>query len=50
MFSLFLYGPRDIGADNFYDLYTYISIITVFLKTTPIYFSTMKFINKIRSK
>jgi len=44
------YGPGEIGADNFYDLYTYVFIITVFSITTMIYCLTMKLIKKIRSK
>ncbi len=44
-----LYGPGEIGADNFYDLYFYISILTVFPITTVIYILTMKLIKKIRS-
>lgn len=45
-----LYGSGEIGADNFYDLYFYVSVMTVFPITTLIYFFTMKLINKIRSK
>ncbi|PSS51197.1 hypothetical protein C6560_06770 [Enterobacter sp. FS01] len=44
-----LYGPGEIGADNFYDLYFYISIITVFPITTVLYILTMKLIKRIRS-
>ena len=43
-----LYGQGEIGADNFYDLYFYISILTVFPITTAIYILTMKLIKKIR--
>lgn len=43
-----LYGPGEIGADNFYDLYFYISILTVFPITTVIYILTMKLIKIIR--
>jgi len=45
-----IYGPGEIGADNFYDLYFYISVITVFSITTVIYILTMKLIKKIRKK
>lgn len=45
----FLYGNGEIGADNFYDLYFYISLISVFSLTTIIYILTMKLIRKIRS-
>jgi len=45
-----LYGPGEIGADNFYDLYTYVSIITTFSVTTLIYYLTMKLIKNIRSR
>ena len=44
----FLYGPGEIGADNYYDLYFYISLLTVFPITTVIYILTMKLINKLR--
>lgn len=44
------YGPGEIGADNFYDLYFYISVIVVFSITTVIYLITMKLIKKIRNK
>lgn len=45
----FFYGDGEIGADNFYDLYFYISIISVFSITLIIYILTMKLIRKIRS-
>jgi hypothetical protein len=45
-----IYGAGEIGADNFYDLYFYISVITVFSVTTLIYILTMKLITKIRNK
>lgn len=45
-----IYGPGEIGADNFYDLYFYISVITIFSLTTVIYILTMKLVRKIRSK
>ena len=45
----FLYGDGEIGADNFYDLYFYISVITVFSITNVIYILTMKLLRKIRS-
>jgi hypothetical protein len=41
-----LYGDGDIGADNFYDLYFSLSVITVFSITTVIYMLTMKLIRK----
>lgn len=44
-----LYGPGEIGADNFYDLYFYISVITVFSITTVIYVLAMMLLKKIRS-
>lgn len=47
-FGHLLYGPGEIGADNFYDLYFYISILTVFPITTVIYILTMKLLKKIR--
>lgn len=45
----FFYGEGEIGADNFYELYFYISVITVFSITTAIYILTMKLLRKIRS-
>jgi len=45
-----IYGSGEIGADNLYDLYFYLSVITVFSITTVIYILTMKLINKIRKK
>ncbi|MCX8967291.1 hypothetical protein EHW66_20645 [Erwinia psidii] len=45
-----IYGPGEIGADNFYDLYFYISIITVFSLTTVIYIPIMALFRKIRKK
>lgn len=45
----FIYGDGEVGADNFYDLYFYISVICVFSITTVIYISTMKLLQKIRS-
>lgn len=45
-----IYGPDEIGADNFYDLYLYIHIITILPVTIVIYAITMKLIKKIRSK
>ena len=45
----FFYGEGEIGADNFYDLYFYISVISVFSITTAIYILTMKLLRKIRS-
>ena len=46
----FIYGSGEIGADNFYDLYFYISIITVFSITTIIYILSISLINKTRKK
>lgn len=43
-----IYGSREIGADNYYDLYFYVSVITVFSITTLIYLFTMKLINKLK--
>lgn len=45
-----LYGSGEAGADNFYDIYFYISLITVFPITTLIYYLTMKLIKKLKSK
>jgi len=45
-----LYGSGEIGSDNFYDLYFYISVITIFSITTMIYLLTMILIKKARSK
>ncbi|GAA3614172.1 hypothetical protein [Gibbsiella quercinecans] len=45
-----IYGAGEIGADNFYDLYFYISVITVFPTTTVIYILSMKLVKKIRKK
>ncbi|NIF33335.1 hypothetical protein F3J29_14485 [Enterobacter sp. Cy-643] len=45
-----LYGPGEIGADNFYDLYFYISIITDLSVTILIYFITVKLFRAIRSE
>lgn len=45
-----IYGQGEIGADNYYDLYFYVSVITVFSMTTLIYLVTMKLIKKIRRK
>lgn len=42
-----IYGPGEIGADNYYDLYTYFSIIVVFSITTAIYILTMILIRRI---
>lgn len=44
----FIYGDGEIGADNFYDLYFYISFLSVFSVTTVNYILTMKLIQKIR--
>ncbi|WP_347113226.1 hypothetical protein AAHB66_13070 [Leclercia sp. S52] len=46
----FIYGPDEIGADNFYDLYLYIHIITILPGAIFIYAMTMKLIKKLRSK
>ncbi|WP_297197534.1 hypothetical protein [uncultured Pluralibacter sp.] len=43
-----IYGPGEIGADNFYDLYFYISVITIFTVTTFIYILLTNAISKIR--
>lgn len=45
-----IYGPGDIGADNFYDLYFYISVIAIFSITSIIYISIMTLVRKKRSK
>lgn len=44
----FIYGKGEVGADNFYDLYFYISVISVFSITTVSYILTMKLLKKIR--
>ena len=44
------YGNGEIGADRFYDLYFYISVISVFSITTIIYIIAMKLSLKIRVK
>lgn len=43
-----VYGPGEIGADNFFDLYTYISVITLILVSTPVYVFIMIIIKKVR--
>ncbi|MFI8418599.1 hypothetical protein ACQKDS_19540 [Serratia sp. NPDC078593] len=43
-----IYGAGEIGADNFYYLYFYFSVITVFSITTVIYILAMTLIRKIR--
>ena len=45
-----IYGPDEIGADNFYDLYFYIHIITILPVAIFIYVMTMKLIKELRSK
>ncbi len=45
-----IYGSGEIGADNYYELYFYVSVTTVFSITTLIYLVAMKLINKIREK
>lgn len=45
-----IYGPDEIGADNFYDLYFYIHIITILPIVIFIYVITMKLLKKLRSK
>ncbi|GDM17392.1 hypothetical protein BvCmsNSNP012_04066 [Escherichia coli] len=45
-----IYGPGDIGADNFYDLYFYISVITIFSITSIIYILIMTLLRKKRNK
>lgn len=44
----FFYGAGEIGADNFYELYFYIDVVTVFSVTTLIYILAMKIIKLIR--
>lgn len=44
------YGDGEIGAENFYDFYLYISVITVFSITTVIYILTMKLFKKIKQR
>lgn len=48
--GLFLYGPGETGADNIYDLYFYISVITIFSVTTVIYVFAMWLLKKIRGR
>ncbi|HAT1620893.1 TPA: hypothetical protein I8Y04_002595 [Raoultella planticola] len=45
-----VYGPGEVGADNFYDLYFYISVIVVFSITTVLYLLIMMILRKIRSQ
>lgn len=45
-----IYGAGKIGADNMYDLYFYISVITVFSITTLVYIFAMKLFKKLRRK
>jgi len=45
-----IYGPGDMGADNFWDLLFYIDFLTTMSITTIVYFVTMKLTNKIRNK
>jgi len=45
-----LYGEGEIGADNFYELHSYVSIIIIFSTTALTYYLTMKLIKKIRRK
>ncbi|PKH26767.1 hypothetical protein CIG19_02945 [Enterobacterales bacterium CwR94] len=42
--ATFFYGNGEIGADNFYTLYFYVSVATVFTLTAIIYVSTMTLI------
>lgn len=44
----FFYGEGEIGADNFYDVYFSVSVVTVFSVTTVIYIMIMTLIRKIR--
>ncbi|MBM7343706.1 hypothetical protein [Pantoea coffeiphila] len=44
-----IYGSGEIGADNYYDLYFYVSVITVFSITTLVYFISVKLIKTIRN-
>ena len=44
-----IYGPGEIGADNYYDLYFYVSVITVFSITTLVYFISVKLIKTIKN-
>lgn len=45
-----IYGAGEIGADNFYDLYFYISVIAVFSVTTAVYVLLIRFLEKASSK
>lgn len=45
-----IYGPDEIGADNFYDLYLYIHIIAILPVVIFTYVITMKLIKKLGSK
>lgn len=45
-----IYGPDEIGADNFYDLYLYIHIISILPVAIFIYVMTMKLIKKLSSQ
>lgn len=44
----FIYGKGEVGADNFHDLYFYISVISVFSITTVTDILTMKLLNQLR--
>ncbi|BDH47695.1 hypothetical protein TUM12370_37390 [Salmonella enterica subsp. enterica serovar Choleraesuis] len=48
--ALIIYGPGDIGCENFDDFYFYVSVITIFSITTVSYILTIKLIRKIRSR
>ena len=43
-------GTGEVGADNLYEIYFYISLITIFSMTTLIYVMAMKLIKKISAK
>lgn len=45
-----IYGPDEIGADNYDDLYLYIHVATIFPVSIFIYVMTMKLINLLRRK
>lgn len=47
--AMLIYDDGEIGADNFYDLYFYLSVISVFSITTVVYILTINLLRKIRS-
>lgn len=46
----FIYDSEEPGADKFYELYVYISVISIFSITTVLYILTMLAFKLIRRK